>query len=1175
MKKILFKIAMLTIFGLSLNAQTIQYYQTGEEFSGKLSSWKNVKTDFGAVGNGVTNDAPAINAALLAMKVSAADSFSVLYFPAGTYLINDSIYNPGNGYDGMAIVGEDPANTIIKWNGAPNGTMLYLTGWYLRVSRLTFEGNNIAHRGIFKSGGFSTHNEFSDIVFKNFNTGIGLDLSGTTQGQAENAILRCTFSNCSSGIASCNWNSLDQWVWFCLFEDCNFAINQCIGYFQIYNNVFLRSKTYDIGSSPYKNAIVNNTSINSKCFYAGTSAYIRGNKIYSNVDSFYTNAGSNTVMLDNLIRTTKDSMATSRVGTANMFIGNTFSTLTSKWKKWPFQPPFNTRTHGIGSGFVINKQIEKGIDGNPATSFAVDAAPFGIKWNCPMGTKKTVVKYTLSAPLSSGGKSPKDFQLLGSNDWGYTWDILDFKSNQSFTGGANPVTYTIPNTTAYAMYELLSLNPWQNSTSGGRSIINTTSQAGTYCEQMNLSAFPRNVYQNIAVKGDTSYLASGWMKSNAVTTNGNILVYWYNTTYAPTFTGGYPSAFIKVDTIGIITGTNGWINYSKTIIAPSNALSASFYLGSLSNGTSSGTVWFDSFSFSNATNISNNLLLDPDFESGQNQTGLEINEFTLLDASGIDITKDADGFVSGANEPWGNFYAFDNAVVDTSAIPFPTTVQLPGTPQNPNRMVFDVVKGTGNDANAIQTQINLAALQPLGTKPIVHIPIGQFSINTTIVVPAGSDMQILGDGLGTGVTTRLNWSGNQIGPLLLCQGPSRVTIKDLLLNVPYGTFTGPEALVIENSDQVGGRIFGNQFCAGGPQWTQPCDIGMYADQIENSDITMTCFYPGYGTNGMVKANGGPILSAGGNTNGQISLLGGATGDCQNLFNVSNGGRIDAEGMWNEGDWARTSGLLNLSSCTGKVSVACMSWILLTQTAYPMVNATNFNGSLTLLLNHFDQAPQTYVPITGSGANLNIFSGYNDFGANNTIGATADSTWQDMTSPNANSDFISNTSVGGRVLEDVISKTHNVRADSTSIINSLAQLRAVRTDPPNDRVAGVTDVKLFRVAAWGTQGHIAAHFNGASSSSAIELVVSQKANAISLYPTVVNHNYTVSYTLPENGTTYITVFDVYGRQVSIQKIEDAVGNHKLNCLADELTAGTYFLRLQSGAIMETKKFIVIR
>ena len=435
-------------------------------------------------------------------------------------------------------------------------------------------------------------------------------------------------------------------------------------------------------------------------------------------------------------------------------------------------------------------------------------------------------------------------------------------------------------------------------------------------------------------------------------------------------------------------------------------------------------------------------------------------------------------------------------------------------------------------------------------------------------------MQIVGDGLGTGVTTRINWSGNQTGPLMLLQGPSRATIKDLLLNVPYGAYVGPEALVIQNADQVGGRIYGNQFNAGGPQWTQPCDVGLLADQVENSDITMTCFYPGFGNTAMVKAIGGPTLSGGGNTNGQISLLAGATGDCQNLFGVANGGRIDAEGMWNEGDWARTSGLVNLSNCSGKVSLACMSWILLTQTAYPMIGATNFSGTLTLLLNHIDQESYTNIPITGDGSNLSMLSAFNDFGASNTKGYTADSTWQDLTAPNANSDFISNTGGGGRPLDDVISKIHNVRGDSTSIINDLAQLRAVRTGPPIDMAPGVTDVKLFHVACWGTQGHVGAHFYSSSAMTSVGPEQTKKASLVFLFPTVVNTSYTVSYSFPQDGITSMTLLDVSGRVLSQQKVNDPSGGHLVSCQADKLEQGTYFLRVESGSISETKKFVVV-
>jgi len=1166
-------------------AQVISYYQTGEEFSGPFKSWKNVKTDFGAKGDGVTNDAPAINAALQALRNSSRDSFNVLYFPAGTYVIADSLYNPNGDYADMAIIGEDPATTVISWKGpslnsagSSGCAMFNLQGWYLRVSRLTFEGNNNAYRGIFKTGTFSTHCEFSDLVFKDFKNAIGLDFSAPNDGQAENAIIRCKFIGCESGIASCNWNSLDQWVWWCYFQDCGYAIQQCIGYFQIYDNVFVRSTICDINSSPYKNAVVNNISINSKCFYNGYENYQRGNRIYSNVDSFYTNAGSSTVMLDNVIRATKDSLAPVRTNTDNMFIGNTESQINSKWSDWPVQPPYDTWDHGFGSNFNIGKQIEKAIDGNPTTSFATQIQPFGVKWNCPHGTTGKAVKYTVSAPISSNGDSPLNFQLLASNNWGFTWDTLDIETGQTFTGGGNPISYTIKTPGDYSMYELQALSnewPWVATTAGGRSILNTGAENGTYDEQMVLSLFPRYVYQDIKIHADSTYAVSGWMKSNAITTHAYILVLWYPSSTPPP-PGAIPLGYIRSDTVGVITGTNGWIYYSKTITAPSNAASAQLFLEDDYVPSSSGTAWFDNFSF--VENLSHaNLALNPSFENGginTYQQWFEVSELTLLTSSNVDLTKNPAGFVSAADEAWGQFYPLDNSVVDTNAIPFPDTISLPGTPQNRNRKIFDVAKNTGNDAKEIQSKIDSAALFPLGTKPVVHIPFGFFKVDTTLTLPANSDMQIIGDGLGTGTnaTTSLLLTGNTPSPLMLCKGPSRVTIKDLLLNVPYAN-AGPEALVVEDADQPGGRIFGDQFNAGGPQWTQPCSIGLWANRVENSDITMICFYPGYGNTAMVQASGGSVLSSGGNTNGQISLLAGATGDCQNLFRVTDGGRIDAEGMWNEGDWARTSGLVNLSNTSGKLSVACMSWNLLTS-KLPMLNTDNFNGTLTLLLNHINNEPQAYMPLLGNGTNCNVFSGYNDWGANNKIGSTTDSIWQDSTSPAANTDFIGNTGINGLPLDVVVSKVHNVLPDSNSILEELSQLRAVRTNPPMDMAPGVTDVKLFRVAAWGTQGHVAAEFNTVGSTLGTKNI-SPPVSTVNLYPTLVQQSYRVSFYLLQGGITTFTVYDVFGREVSEKEIGEQAGSHSEIFYATGLRAGTYYMQFHSGNIVDTKKFVVVQ
>ena len=281
--------------------------------------------------------------------------------------------------------------------------------------------------------------------------------------------------------------------------------------------------------------------------------------------------------------------------------------------------------------------------------------------------------------------------------------------------------------------------------------------------------------------------------------------------------------------------------------------------------------------------------------------------------------------------------------------------------------------------------------------------------------------------------------------------------------------------------------------------------------------------------------------------------------------------MDAEGMWNEGDWARTSGLVNLTNTSGKLSIACMSWNL--TTTYPLVSADNFNGTLTMLLNHFNLLPQTFTPLLGNGSNCNVFSGYNDWGTNNKKGSTTDSTWQDLTSPAANTDFIGNTGINGLPLDVVTSKVHNVLPDSNSILEELSQLRAVRTNPPMDMAPGVTDVKLFRVAAWGTSGHVAAEFNNVGSTLGVQNIL-HPTSLVTLYPTIVQQSYTVGFTLPQGGVATFTVYDVLGRKVSEKQLGEPEGSHSEIFYATGLKAGIYYMRFHSGNVMETKKFVVM-
>ena len=121
---------------------------------------------------------------------------------------------------------------------------------------------------------------------------------------------------------------------------------------------------------------------------------------------------------------------------------------------------------------------------------------------------------------------------------------------------------------------------------------------GTWCEQIilsNSSGFPRNVYQTILVSGKHLYTATGWMKTDTISTNSIFLIVWYNS-INPTFT--WPlSGYIRIDTVGKHNGSIAWTKDSATYVSPNNALSVYLYIGVVSTLTASGAAWFDNFNF--------------------------------------------------------------------------------------------------------------------------------------------------------------------------------------------------------------------------------------------------------------------------------------------------------------------------------------------------------------------------------------------------------------------------------------------------------------------------------------------------------------------------------------------------------------------------------------------------
>lgn len=298
-------------------AAAVSIPPSGDEFLGPFASWINVKTTYGAKGDGIADDTAAVQAAL--NEVGTPGRGYVLYFPAGTYRITRRLNLASRIY--ISIFGADPAGTILKWAGASGGTLLYINGVaHSRFERMTFDGSGTAAVIVDQSwdnvtGKFDTGNRYGDVVFKD--AGIGIRGGVLDFGFAETTILRCNFSNFSqAGIVLCNFNALDLWVHYSTFTDCNYAITNTLsgkgaGNYRVYNSILRNSKTADFGIGNTGGfSMRHNYSIGSRRFIeaGGTNnpAYItiQGNIILDTTDPYAISIGNQgpIMLYDNVIR---------------------------------------------------------------------------------------------------------------------------------------------------------------------------------------------------------------------------------------------------------------------------------------------------------------------------------------------------------------------------------------------------------------------------------------------------------------------------------------------------------------------------------------------------------------------------------------------------------------------------------------------------------------------------------------------------------------------------------------------------------------------------------------------------------------------------------------------------------------------------------------------------------
>jgi hypothetical protein len=267
-----------------------------EEVIGPFPSWANLKTDYGAVGDGATDDTAALQRAL--NDLGHAGKAQVLYLPAGTYRITATLHLTGSwekkvpdtfGWGGLGIIGADPATTTIKWAGPADQAMLIQNGGLgYRYNRITWDGSGSAGFGVAHwwnaKGGrlYGGSFEHQDEVFRDMKIGIMAGRLGANYGEldSEGQVRRVTFINNSyAGLDTGSFNALDWWVWDSHFIHCargvtnqysfdDFGQTRGAGAMYVYRSLFEGSTVADVAiANTGWFSLHNNVSIGSRRFF--------------------------------------------------------------------------------------------------------------------------------------------------------------------------------------------------------------------------------------------------------------------------------------------------------------------------------------------------------------------------------------------------------------------------------------------------------------------------------------------------------------------------------------------------------------------------------------------------------------------------------------------------------------------------------------------------------------------------------------------------------------------------------------------------------------------------------------------------------------------------------------------------------------------------------------------
>lgn len=200
--------ATLAVLAASSGSSLIGYINTGSgatarTVQARLRDMLSVK-DFGAVGDGTTNDVTAIqNAINAAAALPASGSVSGLggisgatvYFPPGVYRINSGITIP----DGVKLVGNGERATVINYYGSGSAVSNPTPG--TRIGKIGIMEMTIADKGTGTIGldlNSVSYSEFASLWIDGFDTAVKMT-SPTGGWSVYNRFYNVTSNKCTTG----------------------------------------------------------------------------------------------------------------------------------------------------------------------------------------------------------------------------------------------------------------------------------------------------------------------------------------------------------------------------------------------------------------------------------------------------------------------------------------------------------------------------------------------------------------------------------------------------------------------------------------------------------------------------------------------------------------------------------------------------------------------------------------------------------------------------------------------------------------------------------------------------------------------------------------------------------------------------------------------------------------